>query len=133
MNRIFNISRGDYFYEKYYEKMLRSKFTNKKYSDNKLIIFKTEGGNIFGAYKSFILEQKDDKGFIFSITNNKIFFTDCNDYSTVHANGDFEVVNYFYLTKNKKEENVLCKSLDIGEGSFYLSKFEIFRVEFLSK
>ena len=99
MNRIFNIYREHHDIYHQYEEILPKPFHNKKYSDNKLIIFEIDGRNIFGAYKSFILEKKDDKGFVFSLTNNKVYFTDCNNYSSVKKNWDLEVVNYFYIKK----------------------------------
>ena len=129
-NKIFHIKNA---YKHYYKNVLGKL---KKSLYNKLIIFKTEEGNIFGAFKSFQEGIKDDKGFVFSVTNNTINFTNLNGYSLLSAYGDIDVKNNFYLSfKNGKygKCKIFNKSLDIGEEELYINDVEIYEMSSLIK
>jgi len=101
-----------------------------------LLIVKTHKGNIFGALKNFKDTNtdnidKEDKGFVFDIINDKIYF---DDYSGYLKDDKIGVYKYFCLSKNffSKNNKIIKGSMNIEENYFSCKEVEIFLMKDIS-
>ena len=91
-----------------------------------LLIVKTQKGNIFGALKNYneINIDKEDKGFVFDIINDKIYFDDSYGYMKDDKIG---VYQYFCLSSNVFSNcNKIRKNMNFEEKYFSCKEVEIF-------
>ena len=92
-----------------------------------LLLVKTQKGNIFGALKSFndINKDKEDKGFVINIINEKKYFDDSCGFMKDDKIG---VYKYFCLLKNVfcKCNKIINENMNCEENYFSCKEVELF-------
>ena len=126
------IQKSKYEFKLIYRASLNSgeikEFTSLCRNTNKMfLLVKTQKGNIFGALKYFndINKDKEDKGFVINIINEKKYFDDSYGYMKDDKIGVFK---YFCLSKNffSKYNKIINENMNIEENYFSCKEVELF-------